>query len=142
MAITRVESYNPTDMSVISSDVTELDFGGIIKGKFCSQTAVIKPIIEGNITALALFLENNGGFDHARFNYYASHTVACDVVPGDPRLSDSFIVDNDVSDFSTSDDGVILDNATPEYIWLDVKVGTASAVGAGTANYRFVFEYN
>ena len=142
MSITRVESYDPVSMSRISSDISELDFGTIIRGGYCNQTAVIKPIVVGNMSALSLFLEDNGGFNHAIFGCVKAADPITGIYPGDPRISDYFITDPGVSDFTTSDYGLSLDPVNPEYIWLDLNVGSNSIVGAGTANYRFVFEYN
>jgi hypothetical protein len=142
MSITRVEAYNPFDMSLLSSDITGLNFGTIIKGSYCQHTAVIKPIIVGDMSALSIFLENNGGFNHAMFGCAKASDAITGIYPGDPRISDYFITDPGVSDFTTSDYGLSLDPIHPEYIWLDLNIGSNSIVGAGTANYRFVFEYN
>jgi hypothetical protein len=57
-------------------------------------------------------------------------------------MSDHFMADPGVSDFTTSDLGINMDNTNPEYIWLDAQIGQGSTIGAGTINYRFVFEYN
>lgn len=142
MSITRIESYDPIDGSLLSSDISSLDFGGIVRGRHCSQVAVIKPISEGTVTELELFLENNGGFSNAQFGYLAQADLVTGITPGDARLSDHFTENSGVSDFTTSDYGVMLDPNTPEYIWLDVQIGLGSAIGAGSVNYRFVFEYN
>jgi len=142
MSITRIEAYDPTDMSLLSSDISELNFGGVIRGRFCSQAAVIKPITEGTLTALALFLEDNGGYDHARFSYFNSNNWVSDIIPGDAHMSDAFTVNPGVSDMTTSDRGANLDPVDPGFIWLDVNIGLGSTIGTGTANYRFVFEYN
>lgn len=142
MSITRVEAYDPVDMSLLSSDITELDFGTIIRGGYCQQTAVIKPIVMGDISALSLFLEDNGGFNNVLFGCVKASEAISGIYPGDPRISDYFIADPGVSDFTTSDYGLSLNPVNPEYIWLDVNVGASSILGPGTANYRFVFEYN
>jgi hypothetical protein len=142
MAIARIESYDPLDMTMLSSDISDINFGGVIRGRYCSQAVVIKPILEGDITALALFLEDKNGFNHARFDYYASKDAIQGIVPGGPQMSDYFVENPGVSDFITSDYGVSLDPDDPGFVWLDVNMGLGSTIGAGTINYRFVFEYN
>lgn len=142
MSITRIEAYDPDDMSLLSSDISSIDFGGIIRGKHCSKLATIKPIAEGTVTELELFLENNGGFNNARFSFYASSDGATGIQPGDARISDRFTQVTGISDFSSSDYGCILNPDLPEYVWLDALIGLGSTVGAGSINYRFVFEYN
>lgn len=142
MSITRIESYDPDDMSLISSDITSVDFGGIIRGKHCSKVCIVKPITEGTITELGLFLENNGGFSNAQFGFLGLSTLSSDITPGSAIMSDHFTENQDVSDFVTSDYGLMLTPETPGYIYLDAQIGLGSTIGSGTVNYRFVFEYN
>jgi hypothetical protein len=142
MSITRIESYDPNTGALLSSDISSLDFGGIIRGKHCSQLAVIKPITEGTVTELGLFLENNGSFNNAQFSFLSQQDLATGIQPGDVRVSNHFTQVTGVSDFTASDYGCMLDPTIPGYIWLDILVGLGSTIGAGSVNYRFVFEYN
>jgi hypothetical protein len=142
MGITRVEEYNSVDMGVLSSDVSELNFGGIIRGKHCAKPSVIKPVLSGTITQLFLFLESNGGYNNAQFGYLASKTAYSDIQAGGAQISNHFVMASDVSDFSTSDRGLELDPIDPEYVWLDAQIGFGATIGLGAVNYRFVFEYS
>jgi hypothetical protein len=142
MAISRIETFNPIDMSQLLSDTSELSFGGIVRGNFCAQPVVIKPVLSGTITQLAFFLESTNGYTNSQFSYLASKTAFSNIQAGGPQMSNHFIADPGVSDFTTSDIGINLDPTDPEYIWLDAKIGLGSILGAGTINYRFVFEFN
>jgi len=142
MAISAIETFNPVNMSMLLSNTSELSFGGIVRGGFCAQPVVIKPVFTGTITQLALFLESTNGYNNSQFSYLASKQAFSGIQAGGPQMSNHFIADPGVSDFTTSDLGVNLDPTNPEYIWLDAQIGLGSILGAGTINYRFVFEFN
>ena len=143
MSITRIDRYNPTNMGLAESDISGVNFGGVIRGNHCSAAVVIQPVLAGTVTQLALFLEDNGGLSNAAFGYLASKQKFSGIQPGGAQMSDHFTVVNDVSDFSSIDDGVSLDPNDPEYVWLDIAVGAGATLGVETGiNYRFVFEYN
>jgi hypothetical protein len=144
----RVESYNPATMVLITSDTTSVDFGTVARGRHNSQAVVVKPVAEGGetLSRLALFLENNADLGHCQFGKYKSSVATQGIVPGDDELSDYFTQSRGVSDFENygvlSDHGLPMDPDTPEYVWLDVEVGTGEVnLGDSTVNFRFVFEY-
>lgn len=143
MSITRIDRYDPTTMGVAQTGISEVDFGGVIRGNHCSATVVIKPVTAGTVTRLALFLENGGGLSNAAFGYLASKQKFSGIQPGGAQMSDHFTETNNVSDFSFLSNGVSLDPNSPDYVWLDIQVGVGSDIGLETGiNYRFVFEYN
>jgi hypothetical protein len=147
MGIANIQAFNASDMSLLSSDVTEsgLDFGAIIRGGHCAYPAVIQPVITGAISDLYLFLQSNGGFNNAQFGYLVSPFPYSDVQAGGPQMSDHFVVVSDVSDLPTSDfsdNGVSLDPTGLDFIWLDAQVGYGSQLGEGSINYLFAFEFN
>lgn len=143
MSLTRIDRYNPTNMALAESDISQVDFGGVIRGNHCNVPVVIKPVTTGTVTQLALFLEDDGGLSNAAFGYLASKQVFCGIPAGGSQISDHFIETNGVSDFSQLSNGVSLDPDSPEYVWLDVQIGAGSTLGEETGiNYRFVFEYS
>jgi hypothetical protein len=147
MAGLKISSYNPVDMTLLSADATGIDFGEVIIGQHNTEAVAIKPVADGiTFTALALFLESANGVDHSQFGKYKSSTAVLGITPGSDYLSDSFIPITGISDASLigvySDFGIVYDNTTPEYSWLDVEAGSAeTAIGSSTVNFRFVFEY-
>lgn len=143
MSITRIDRYDPTTMGLAQDGISQVDFGGVVRGKHCSSTVVIKPITAGTVTQLALFLEENGGLSNSAFGYLASQQKFSGIPAGGSEMSDHFTVTNNVSDFSSLSNGVSLNPNSPEYIWLDIQTGLGSTIGENTnINYRFVFEYN
>lgn len=143
MSITRIDRYNPTNMALAETDMSQVDFGGVVRGKHCAETVVIKPVVAGTVTQLAMFLESNGGLSNAAFGYLKSQTQFSGITPGGSQMSDHFTEINDVSDFSFLDRGVSMNPNSPEYVWLDTQIGSSTTIGENTSiNYRFVFEYN
>ena len=141
----KVSRYNPATMALISDDITGIDFGTVVIGKFCDNTMVIKPVAETeDLTLLALYLEDRASLDHTRFGLYKSQTEITGINPGDSRLNTYLIEAPGVSDYSQfSDYRVAMDPDNLEYTWLDAKVGTnETSFGAASINLRFVFEYN
>lgn len=143
MSITRIDRYNPTNMGLAETNISQVDFGGVIRGNHCSVPVTILPITAGTVTQLAMFLENDGGLSNAQFGYLASKTKFSGISAGGSQMSDHFTETNNVSDFSYISNGVSLDPDDPEYVWLDVQIGSGASIGVNTSiNYRFVFEYS
>lgn len=143
MSITRIDRYDPTTMGLADTGISQVDFGGVIRGNHCSVPVVIKPVVAGTVTQLALFLEDNGSLSNAAFGYLASKQIFCGIPAGGPQMSDHFTETNGVSDFSNLSNGVSLDPDDPQYVWLDTQMGAGSTLGENTSiNYRFVFEYS
>jgi len=144
----KITTYNPTTGSPLVDDATGVDFGKTIQGNHTSTPIVIKPVVttETNFTHLALFLESRGSFTNSLFGKYKNATFIPGIAAGSSALSDNFIQRSGVSDFYAPDaalatDGLVLNPSAPEYVWLDAQVGYIQAVGSGTINYRFVFDY-
>jgi hypothetical protein len=130
-------------MGLAESGMTQVDFGGVIRGNHCSAPIVTKPVVAGTVTQLALFLESAGGLANAAFGYLASQEQFCGIAAGGAQMSDHFTETNNVSDFSFLSNGVSMDPNSPEYVWLDVQIGVTTTIGENTSiNYRFVFEYS
>ncbi|MBD3261252.1 MAG: hypothetical protein GF334_06140 [Candidatus Altiarchaeales archaeon] len=145
----KVETYNPSNMQLISGDVSGVDFGTVVRGNHNGTAVVILPKAEGGetLSALALFLENNGGLNHSQFGKYKSSTATQGITPGSNYLSDYFVEARGVSDLTNlsalSDRGLVLTASSPEYIWMDVEVGNSeSSLGEESVNFRFIFEYS
>ena len=147
MASMKIETYNPTNMQMVSSDVTGVDFGNVVRGNHNTSAVVIRPVADGGtFDQLALFLENAGGLTHCQFGKYVNSAAVTGITPGDPQLSDYFVEAAGISDVSQiaglSDNGIVLDAGAPEYIWVDVEAGVGETnLGAQSVNFRFVFEY-
>lgn len=145
-----IASYDPVTMDTLSSDVTGVDYGAVIKGYHTANVAVIKPTLgggESNFLKLALFLENNNGLNHTVFGKFKSLRPITGITPGSNYLSDYFIQVTGISDPSQIDVnsgiGLVFNATTPEYAWLDAQVGRSeTATGSTNVNFRFVFEYN
>jgi len=144
----KVEQYNPSDMQLLDSDVTGVDFGNVVKGNHNDEAIVVKPVADMGMDfqILAMFLEDNAGLDHSQFGKYQNSTGVTGVTPGSNYLSDYFVETPGISDAadigSVSDNGILFNAGAPEFAWLDVEVGSSETVlGQSSVNYRFVFEY-
>ena len=143
----KIESYNPTDMTMLSADVTGVDFGVTIKGQHSTNVIVVRPVATSEtLTELALFLEDNDGLDHTQFGKYKSSVATPGITPGSNYLSDYFIPVPGVSDTSMlttlSDFGLVYTPSSPEYTWVDAEAGVSETeIGSSSVNLRFVFEY-
>lgn len=143
MSITRVDRYNPVNMALAETGISEVDFGGVIRGNHCAEPVVVLPVVGGTVTQLALFLEESGNQTNAQFGYLASKEKFSGIQAGGAQMSDHFTETPGVSDFSFLENGVSMDPDDPEYVWLDVEVGLGADIGSSTGvNYRFIFEYN
>jgi hypothetical protein len=141
----KVSQYNPSTMTLITGDVTGLDFGSVRLGSFCANTLVIKPVPETeNLTAIGLFLEDRAEMNHTRFGAYKSSTATTGINPGDTRLNTYLMEAPGVSDYNMySGYRLTLNPEDPEYVWLDTKIGlNETTTGDLTLNYRFVIEYD
>lgn len=141
----KIARYNPTTMALMSDDITGINFGNVILGRFCPNAMVIKPVAEAEeLTLLGLYLEDRAGLDHTRFGLYKSQTAFTGIGPGDARLNTFLVESPGVSDYNQfSDNRVSYNVEDPEYTWLDAKAGlTETVFGDSTINFRFVFEYN
>ena len=142
----RIDRYNPTDMSLAASDITGVDFGATVRGGYPVAPVVIKPVstIE-DFSKLFFFLEDDAGLTSTTFRVLKSSAAITGIGQGSAFLTGELNELPGIVDFSTyseiTGDGVILDNDLPEYIWTDVKLGTAETVGSGNINYRFIYEY-
>jgi len=142
-----INTYDPTNMSLIESDVTGVDFGDVLKSQHCIRPVVLKPVVDfgETLSQLAFYLESNNGLDHSQFGKYKNANAIEGIPAGGDYLSDHFVVQEGISDFlnfeNTSDAGIVLNPENPEYIWMDVQAGSAETGGAAQVNFRFVFEY-
>lgn len=143
----KITTYNPTTGSVLIDDATGVDFGKTIQGNHTSTPIVIKPVADPEtFSHIALFLEDRGSFTNSLFGKYKNATFIPGIAAGSTTLSDHFVQRVGVSDFYAPDaalatDGLVLNAAAPEYVWLDAHVGYIQTIGSGNINYRFVFEY-
>ena len=142
----RIDRYNPTDMSLAASDVTGIDFGNTARGGYPTAPVVIKPVstIE-TFSKLFFFLEDDASLTGTTFRVLKSSVAIAGIGQGSAYLTGELSKLPGISDFTNystiTGDGVVLSNDSPEYLWTDVKLGTADTVGSGTINYRFIFEY-
>lgn len=142
-----INSYNPVDMALESSNITGVDFGNVVKGQHNSLPIVVKPELESEDTfsQIAFYLENVNGLTHSQFGKYKNSEPISGITAGGDYLSDHFTVQEGISDFynfeNTSDAGLVIDKDNPEYLWFDVQAGSAETGGDSQVNFRFVFEY-
>jgi hypothetical protein len=142
----QVRTYNPISMDLVSEDATGVSFGNTVRGGYTSAPVVIKPVAttEGSFTRLALFMTDIGGLSATTFRSFKSATAIPGIGSGSAYLSNHFtrVTVSDFTNYSTiSGYGVALTAATPEYVWMDCRVGSADTVGSANVNYRFIFEY-
>jgi hypothetical protein len=143
----RIETYLPSDMSLLSADATGVDFGEAFIGQH-SNVVAIRPFVttEVSFESLALFLEDSGGLGHTQFGKYKNGSPIQGITPGSDYLSDFFIPVPGVSDASLigvySDFGLVFEGSSPEYAWIDAEAGPSETAGSASVNFRFVFEYN
>jgi hypothetical protein len=141
----KISTYNATDMSLISSDATGVNFGDGVLGGFCKNAVVFKAVPETEIlTSLSLYLEDRADLDHTRFGLYKSQTATTGIQPGNSLLNTYLVESPGVSDQTMfSDNSVDYDTTDPEYTWIDARIGmTETNFGETSVNFRFVFEYN
>lgn len=140
----KVNQYDPHDQTE-TLDVSSVDFGTVIKGKHNDEAIVLQPDWEAETPiSLAMFLESDDGLSHSQFGKFKSSSFISDVLPGSSYLSDHFVPITGIqtSDISTySDFGLVLNAATPEYVWVDAEAGFSETAGSASINLRFVFEY-
>jgi len=143
-----IQQYNPITMALTQDYVTGIDFGNVIQGNHCSRSVVIKPGPHKGyeFNNLAMILEDDAGLSNSDFGHFISKMPFTNIGPGSTYLSDNFSGLPGVSDYAgfllTSDAGIILDPEDPEYIWLDINVGSGETLGQSDINYRFLFEYS
>lgn len=142
----KISTYNPVDMSLVADDVTGVDFSSVVRGGY-SSPVVVKPVATTEtFTQLAFFLENDANLAGTTFRSFKDSAAIPGIGTGSAALSDELTEQNGISDFSNfasvSGDGQSLTASSPEFIWLDVKVGASDTVGSANINYRFIFEYS
>lgn len=143
----RIDRYDPTDMSLLASDVTGVDFGNVVRGGYTSSPIAIKPVatVESSVSQLFFFLEDNADLTGSTFRVLKSSVAIPGIGSGSALLTGELTEIPGVSDFTDystiTGDGVVMTSADPEYLWTDVRIGASETVGAGTINYRFIFEY-
>ena len=145
----QVNQYNPVTMTLLSSDITGVDFGNVVKGNHSTSAITIKPVAEmgETITQLALFLEDNASMDNTQFGKFKNAAPTPGIGAGSDYLSDYFTEVEGISDVSQigtySDYGLVFTASNPEYAWIDAEVGLSeTTLGAQAVNFRFVFEYS
>lgn len=142
----KISTYNPVDMTKTADDVTGVNFSSVVRGGYSSPVAIKPFATTETFSRLAFFLEDDASLSGTSFRSFKSATAIQGIGTGSSILSDTLVEHEGVSDFSNyatiSGDGLALNASNPEYIWLDVNVGASDSVGAGTINYRFIFEYS
>lgn len=139
----RIRAINPQTGGTLSESITGVNFGNIRQGEHCSSPVVIQPVStsEDQFDEMALYLQNNGGYDLSQFGYRVSSTFTSNVR--------SYIAG--VTGVVISDHFTLVSNATGaggvdvepnDFVWLDVQVGATETGSTSNVNYRFTFEYN
>jgi len=142
----KISTYNPVDMSLISDEATGVDFSSVVRGGYSSPVVIKPAATTETLTQLAFFLENDASLSGSVFRSLKNSAAISGIDTGSTALSDDLTEQNGVSDFTNyaviSGDGQALTASSPEYLWLDVKLGASDTIGTANINYRFIFEYS
>jgi hypothetical protein len=144
----KIRAYSPHTGNLLAEDITGLNFGNVRQGVHGAMPVLIRPICDvETLTALTLYLQNDGGFSQSRYGYY----TYSEFVPGvhsytsddsaAPAITDHFL---EVSDPPQDSGGVPIGidlEGRGDYVWLDVQSGAAETGSTSSINYRFIFEY-
>jgi len=144
----KIRAYSPQTGNLLAEDITGINFGNVRQGRHGALPVLIRPVCDvETLTALTLYLQNNGGFSQSQYGYF----ISCEFVPGVhsytsddssvPAISDHFL---EVSDPPQPYGGVDIGldgEGRGDYVWLDVQAGATETGSTSSINYRFIFEY-
>ena len=143
----KIRAYSPRTGNLLAEDICGVNFGNIRQGRHGALPVLIRPFLDvESLSALTLYLQNNGGFSQTQYGYYHY----CDFVPGvhsytiddsgAPAICDHFIPVPDPPDCGGVSIG--LNGDYGDYIWLDAQAGATETGSTNSINYRFIFEYS
>lgn len=145
----KIRAYSPKTGNLVADDITGINFGNVRQGYHCIIPVVVRPILEEEVvTSLALYLQNNGGFNNSEYGYLTNPDFITGVrsyITGltGAVISDHFVVTPDPTGVTgTGSVPIALDGLNGDYIWLDVQAGQYETGSTSTINYRFMFEYS
>lgn len=142
----KLNVLSPVDGSVVSSS-TEISFGTVRLGQYCSTPAVIslQKTAENNILGVKMFLQDDGGLTGSKFGYY-TQVGFTGGIDNTNLLTGVFQVDTNPGAWPAAGHtgvsvGVTGGNPVG-LVWLDLQVGASGPIGTTQANYRFVYDFN
>ena len=135
----KIQSYNPSDMSLLEDSITGIDFGTVYQGSHCEAAVVLRPVLttESTLNEMKLFLQSKVPYTKSSFGKYKDASGILGIVPGSIYLSDNFT--QNVSPALSDSQGLVLE--ANDYVWLDVQTGDTETGTYTGVNYRLMFDY-
>ena len=135
----KIQSYNPSDMSLLEDSITGIDFGTVYQGNHCEVAIVLRPVLttESSLNEMKLFLQSKVPYTKSSFGKYKDASGIQGIVPGSIYLSDNFV--QNVSPTLSDSQGLVLE--ANDYVWLDVQTGDTETGTYTGVNYRLMFDY-
>ena len=135
----KIQSYNPSDMSLLEDSITGIDFGTVYQGSHCEAAVVLRPVLttESTLSEMKLFLQSKVPYTKSSFGRYKDASGILGITPGSVYLSDNFV---QVTSPALSDTQGLLLEAN-DYVWLDVQTGATETGTYTGVNYRLMFDY-
>lgn len=143
----QIQILNPKDGEVLVESATGLFFGSVFAGSKTSPILlkVTAPEAGLSLSALRMYLQNNGGLSSTKFLYYYSEAFE-EVEIVSTKLVSEFLVKPSVVSLPDEDPGglsISLTEGKPTgYLWLSLDVGSDEKTPTSNINYRFVFNYS
>jgi hypothetical protein len=147
----KIGAYNPRTGSLLSENISGINFGNVQKGRHSVIPVLIRPEIEDeSIIGLEMYLQNDGGFEQTQFGYfiYSDFVQVKSYDPASTGESGYYYISDHFTEVPTPPaitGGVSLtvyDESYADYVWLDVNPSSIETGGTSTINYRFIFEYS
>lgn len=147
----KIGAYNPRTGSLLSENISGINFGNVQKGRHSVIPVLIRPEIEDeSIIGLEMYLQNDGGFEQTQFGYFIysdfvqvkSYDPASTGETGYYYISDHFTEVPTPPDITGGVSLTVYDESYADYVWLDVNPSSIETGGTSTINYRFIFEYS
>lgn len=136
----KIQVYNPSTFLLEQDDATGIDFGTVYQGNPSDELILIRPArtTENSFLQLSMFLQDDGGLVNSTFRFLLQDQLTN--VPDRNYLTGVFSVQE--SPALSDSGGAVFTPSSPEYAWMDVSAAGQDTSSTGSANYRFVFEFN
>jgi hypothetical protein len=136
----KIQVYNSETLQLEQDDATGVDFGTVYQGNPSDKVCLIKPArtIENNFLQLSMFLQDSAGLGNSQYRYLLQDTVT-----GTPDRNElTGTLELQQAPVLSDSGAAVFSPESPEYAWLDLNAAGQDRSSTGSANYRFVFEFN
>lgn len=144
----KIKAYSPKTGNLLAEDIAGINFGNVRQDRHGVMPVLIRPVCDSEtLTSLTLYLQNNGGFNQAKYGYYVNSDFVAGVHSWTSDDSSSPAISEHFTEVPTPPDSswgvsIGLDGeGRGDYVWLDVQAGAIDTGSTSSINYRFVFEY-